>query len=353
MTQSNLLIDSHGRVLRDLRVSITDRCNFRCLYCLPETEAAANFYRERATPPSAHGESIARQWTPRSRVLTFEEIGRVVRVAVELGIEKVRLTGGEPLLRQQIEKLVERLAAIAGITDLAMTSNGFLFSQKAKALRDAGLRRISFSLDSLDRDNFKKITGRDGLEEVLTSISLAQELGLNPVKVNAVVIRSINDHEVEALAEFGHSGGFSMRFIEFMPLDSARAWQKELVVPGREILARLQARFHLQPVVSDNASETARRWTFPDGRGEIGIIAPVSEPFCGHCNRLRLTADGQIRTCLFSVTEHDLRSRLRGGASDDELRDFLKDVVWHKEARHHIGEPEFVAPSRSMSCIGG
>jgi len=379
MTQSGLLIDSHGRVLRDLRVSITDRCNFRCLYCLPETEAAANFYRERWAPESAHKNLIARQWTPRSNLLSFEEIERVVRVAVGLGIQKVRLTGGEPLLRQQIEKLVERLATIPGISDLALTTNGFLFGQKGKALRDAGLRRISFSLDSLDRDNFKKITGRDGLEEVLASIAQAQELGLHPVKVNAVVIRSINDHEVEALAEFGLKRGLSMRFIEFMPLDSARAWQKELVVPGREILQRLQARFQLQPVVSANRSETAQRWVFADQNGqkeslpkghgstpqparaaksdapcgEIGIIAPVSEPFCGHCNRLRLTADGNIRTCLFSVTEHDLRSRLRSGATDDDLGRFLQEVVWQKEARHHIGEPEFIAPARSMSCIGG
>jgi len=378
MTQPDLLIDSHGRILRDLRVSITDRCNFRCLYCLPETEAAANFYRERWAPEGrAHTDLIARQWTPRSNLLSFEEIERVVRIAVGLGIQKVRLTGGEPLLRQQVEKLVERLAAIPGITDLALTTNGFLFGQKGKALRDAGLRRISFSLDSLDRDNFKKITGRDGLQEVLSGIAQAQELGLHPVKVNAVVIRSINDHEVEALAEFGLKRGLSMRFIEFMPLDSARAWQKELVVPGREILQRLQARFHLQAVVSANRSETAKRWTFADEggvspsplngeragvrgetvrlipRAEIGIIAPVSEPFCGHCNRLRLTADGNIRTCLFSVVEHDLRSRLRGGATDDDLRQFLQEVVWQKEARHHIGEPEFVAPSRSMSCIGG
>jgi len=378
MTQPDLLIDSHGRILRDLRVSITDRCNFRCLYCLPETEAAANFYRERWAPEGrTHTDLIARQWTPRSNLLSFEEIERVVRIAVGLGIQKVRLTGGEPLLRQQVEKLVERLAAIPGISDLALTTNGFLFGQKGKALRDAGLRRISFSLDSLDRDNFKKITGRDGLQEVLTGIAQAQELGLHPVKVNAVVIRSINDHEVEALAEFGLNHGLSMRFIEFMPLDSARAWQKELVVPGREILQRLQARFHLQAVVSANRSETAKRWTFADEggvspsplngeragvrgetvrlipRAEIGIIAPVSEPFCGHCNRLRLTADGNIRTCLFSVVEHDLRSRLRGGATDDDLRQFLQEVVWQKEARHHIGEPEFVAPSRSMSCIGG
>ena len=235
MTRAALLVDSHGRVLRDLRVSLTDRCNFRCLYCLPETEAAQNFYRGRwANLPAST--PIAHQWQPRSSLLTFEEIERAVRVAVDMGIQKIRLTGGEPLLRQQLEKLVERLARIDGIHDLAMTTNGFLFLQKGKALRDAGLRRISFSLDSLDRANFQKITGRDGLEEVLASIQLAQELGLHPVKVNAVAIRGINDHEIEALAEFGRSHDLSLRFIEFMPLDSARAWLKELVVPGREIL---------------------------------------------------------------------------------------------------------------------
>jgi cyclic pyranopterin phosphate synthase len=187
----------------------------------------------------------------------------------------------------------------------------------------------------------------------LASISLAQELGLHPVKVNAVIIRGLNDHEIEALAGFARERSLTMRFIEFMPLDSARAWLKELVVPGREVLARLQTRFDLRPAPSDNPSSTARRWTFPDGRGELGIIAPVSEPFCGHCNRIRLTADGKIRTCLFSVTEHDLRSRLRGSASDDEIAGWLKSVVWQKEARHHIGEPDFVPPPRSMNCIGG
>ena len=353
MTPSDLLIDSHGRVLRDLRVSITDRCNFRCLYCLPETEAAANFYQHRWAHAAGQNEAIARQWTPRSLLLSFEEIERVVRLAVDLGIRKIRLTGGEPLLRQQTEKLVAQLSSIPGVDDLAMTTNGSLFGRKATALRDAGLKRISFSLDSLDAGNFKKMTGRDGLEEVLASIDQARRLGFQPIKVNAVVIRRINDHEIEALAEFGRSRGLIMRFIEFMPLDSARAWQRELVVTGREILARLQARFELQPVHSPNASETARRWTFAGQAGELGIIAPVSEPFCGHCNRLRLTADGNLRTCLFSVAEHDLRSRLRGGATDTELRGFLKAVVMQKEARHHIGEADFVAPSRSMSCIGG
>ena len=352
MTQTGGLIDSHGRVLRDLRVSLTDRCNFRCLYCLPETEAAQNFYRGHWAhmPNSA---PIVQQWVPKTHLLSFEEIERVVRLAIASGIQKIRLTGGEPLLRQGLELLVKRIASIPGVHDLAMTTNGFLFPQKASALRSAGLHRISFSLDSLHRDNFKKITGRDGLGEVLQSIALAQELGFQPVKVNAVIIRGLNDHEIEALAEFARARALSLRFIEFMPLDSARAWLKEMVVPGVEILSRLQARFPLRQLPVENASATARRWGFADAPGEIGIIAPVSEPFCGHCNRLRLTADGKIRTCLFSVTEHDLRSLLRGGATDEALTEWLQGVVWQKEARHHIGEPEFIAPPRSMSCIGG
>jgi cyclic pyranopterin phosphate synthase len=352
MRQENLLVDSYGRILRDLRVSITDRCNFRCLYCLPETEAAHNFYRGRwANLPNST--PIVQQWVPRTKILSFEEIERGVRIAVDLGIQKIRLTGGEPLLRSDVELLVARIAKIPGIEDLAMTTNGFLFPQKARKLREAGLRRISFSLDSLDAANFKKITGRDGLEEVLTSVKLAQELGFNPVKVNAVVIRDINDHEIISLAEFAREHNLSFRFIEFMPLDSARAWLKEMVVSGREILERLQKRFTLKPVRSNNPAETAMRWAFEDGRGEIGIIAPVSEPFCGHCNRIRMTADGKIRTCLFSVTEHDLRTMLRDGRSDEEIAQWLKGVVWQKEERHHIGEADFVPASRSMSCIGG
>ncbi|MCW5553971.1 MAG: GTP 3',8-cyclase MoaA [Verrucomicrobiae bacterium] len=352
MTGAGSLVDSHGRILRDLRVSLTDRCNFRCLYCLPETEAAQNFYRGHwAHLPNPT--PIVQQWVPRGNLLSFEEVERVVRLAVSLGLEKIRLTGGEPLLRHDVEQLVARIAQTPGLADLAMTTNGFLFPSKARSLREAGLRRVSFSLDSLDRDNFRKITGRDGLAEVLQSIRLAQELGFHPVKVNAVIIREINDHEIESLAEFARTHDLSLRFIEFMPLDSARAWQKEMVVSGTEVLARLQARFALHPVAPDNPSATAKRWRLPDGRGEIGIIAPVSEPFCGHCNRIRLTADGKIRTCLFSVTEHDLRPHLRGGASDEAITEWLRAVVWQKEARHHIGEPDFVSPPRSMSCIGG
>jgi cyclic pyranopterin phosphate synthase len=355
MTRPGQLVDSHGRVMRDLRVSVTDRCNFRCLYCLPETEEAAEFYRVRfdslknPSPPTP----ITREWKPRSQILTFEEIERVVRIAVQAGITKVRLTGGEPLLRQGLETLVLRLSRIPGIDDLAITTNGFLFPQKADALRRAGLQRVSFSLDSLDPANFKKITGRDGLRSVLASIDLAQERGLRPVKVNAVVIRDLNDHEIEDLAGFARQKNLSFRFIEFMPLDSGRAWQKDLVVPGSEILRRLKARFELRPVQSSNPSETAKRWSFADGSGEIGIIAPVSEPFCGHCNRIRLTADGKIRTCLFSLAEHDLKPLLRGGATDDAIAERLGRIVGQKEERHHIGEPEFVQPERTMSCIGG
>jgi cyclic pyranopterin phosphate synthase len=352
MSRPGSLVDSHGRVLRDLRVSLTDRCNFRCLYCLPETEAAQNFYRGHwAHLPDS--KPIVQEWVPRSDLLTFEEIERLIRISVGLGIQKIRLTGGEPLLRQDLEKLVARIAAIPGLTDLAMTTNGFLFPQKARALREAGLHRLSFSLDSLDRENFKKITGRDGLSLVLESIALAQELGFDPVKVNAVVIRGLNDHEIEALAQFGRERGLAMRFIEFMPLDSARAWLKELVVPGRELLERLRSRFDLRPVGDTNVSSTSKRWSFSDSPGEVGIIAPVSEPFCGHCNRIRMTADGKLRTCLFSVQEHDLRSRLRAGATDAEIEDWLGAVVLQKEARHHIGERDFVPASRSMSCIGG
>jgi cyclic pyranopterin phosphate synthase len=352
MIRGNLLVDAHGRILRDLRVSITDRCNFHCLYCLPETEAAHNFYRGRwANLPES--KPISRVWQPKANLLTFEEIERVVRIAAGLGIQKVRLTGGEPLLRRDVPELVERIAKIPEITDLALTTNGFHFPEMGRALKQAGLRRVSFSLDSMNRANFQKITGRDGLDAVLASIRLAQELAMHPVKVNAVIIRGINDHEIEALADFAREQNVALRFIEFMPLDSARAWLRELVMPGREILERLKRHGELKPAPMMNPSETATRWRFADGRGEIGLISPVSEPFCGHCNRIRLTADGKIRTCLFSVVEPDLRARLRGGADDAAIAEFLKSVAWEKEERHHIGEADFVAPERSMSCIGG
>ena len=352
------LRDDHGRVMRDLRVSITDRCNFRCVYCLPETEEAANFYRTRfdavRNPKPASTLPLAYPWKPRNELLRYEEIERFVRVAVGLGIEKVRLTGGEPLLRRDVPRLVGALSSIPGIKDLALTTNGFLLGQHAAALRDAGLHRVSISLDSLDRDRFRLLTGRDGLHETLSAIDKAQELGFQPVKVNAVIIGGLNDHEIESLARFARDRGLVLRFIEFMPLDSKRAWQRELVVSGRAILERLEKRFDLVPVdASLNPSETARRWRFADGPGEIGIIAPVTEPFCGHCNRLRLTADGQVRTCLFSLVEHDIRPLLRAGAPDEGLAERLVGIVRGKEAGHRIGRSDFVQPQRTMSCIGG
>jgi cyclic pyranopterin phosphate synthase len=349
----DILVDSHGRILRDMRISVTDRCNFRCLYCLPETEEAANFYQSRFGKTLDSTAKIVRHWQPDNSILSFEEIARIVTISASLGIEKIRLTGGEPLLRRDIEKLVEKLASIPEIRDLALTTNGFLFPVKGRALRDAGLKRISFSIDSLEPENFKKITGRDGLAAVLESIDLAISLGLHPVKINAVMIRGINDHEIESLAEFAVKKNLSLRFIEFMPLDSGRAWHKELVVPGREILARLRKRFPLEPLPARHTSETATRWSLPGASAEIGIIAPVTEPFCGHCDRIRVTADGKIRTCLFSVVEHDLQSLLRAGASDEAIADFLKTTAWKKELRHHIGESDFVQPQRTMSRIGG
>jgi cyclic pyranopterin phosphate synthase len=354
VSRSDLLTDSLGRVIRDLRVSLTDRCNFRCLYCSPPRARAAALSRAgfvfRQEAPAWPPPPV---WPPRAAILTFAELERVIRLAVGLGIRKVRLTGGEPLLRQGVEGLVARLARIPGLADLAMTSNGSVFPQKGRALRAAGLRRISLSLDSLAPANFKRITGRDGLREVLASIALARQLGLEPVKLNAVIVRGLNDHQVEPLADFAQANGLNLRFIEFMPLDASRAWTRELVVPGREILARLQERFRLVAVKSANPAETARRWAFADGPGELGIIAPVTEPFCAHCNRLRLTVDGKVRTCLFSQQEHDLKPLLRRGASDEELRARLRAIVLMKEAGHRLGQPRCGQPRRPMSCIGG
>lgn len=349
------LVDSFDRVMGDLRISLTDRCNFRCLYCLPETEAAANFYQQRFAPAGRtfSTEPIHRQWQPRSALLTYEEIGRVVQIMAGLGIRKIRLTGGEPLLRRDVEVVVSRIASIPGIEDIALTTNGFNFHEKAEALRAAGLRRVSFSLDSLDRQNFERITGQDCLDTVVANIRLARSMGFEPVKVNAVVIRDINDHELTALAEFARTEGVVLRFIEFMPLDSGRAWLKELVVTGDEIRERLGKEMDLLPMPGLHPAETSRRWRIAGSDAEIGIIAPVSEPFCGNCNRLRLTADGRIRTCLFSLHEPDLKSLLRDGSTDERIVAWLRAVVWQKEERHHIGETDFEQPARTMSCIGG
>ncbi len=329
------LRDSYGRPIRDLRVSLTDRCNFRCFYCLPHGE-----------PPIA----------PKEQMLSYEEIEYVSEIFVELGIEKIRLTGGEPMMRQDIEVIIGKLAKLksSGLTDLALTTNGYYLPGRAQGLKDAGLDRITISLDSLKRDVFKQMTGVDVLDRVLHGLAATKAAGLQPIKINAVIVRGHNEDEVADFAAFARQHDVKMRFIEFMPLDSGHEWSRDHVVSGREVRERIEARFPLEPVKIARGSETASRFRFADGApGEIGIIAPVTEAFCGACSRIRLTADGQIRTCLFSTVEHSLRDVVRGGASRSEIIDFIMGVVLKKEPRHLINEPNFVPPARSMSFIGG
>lgn len=329
-----MLVDAHNRTIRDLRISLTDRCNFRCFYCLPNGE-----------PPLARKDTI----------LTFEEIVRAARIFVSRGIEKIRLTGGEPMLRRDIVTLVEQLADLKpDLKDLALTTNGFDIPEKAAELKGAGLDRITLSLDSLDRERFIDITGVDGLASVLESIDAVKAAGFETVKVNAVIVRGRNDDELVDFARFARDQGVSFRFIEFMPLDSGHEWSREMVVSGREMHDKINAVYPLELKQASRGSETAWKYEFADGApGEIGIIAPVTEMFCGACSRIRLTADGQIRTCLFSTTEHNLRDLLRSGATDDEIAQFIGQVTLQKEARHHINDADFVPASRTMSFIGG
>jgi len=329
------LKDSYGRAIRDLRVSLTDRCNFRCFYCLPHGE-----------PPIA----------PKEQMLSYEEIEYVCDIFVELGIEKLRLTGGEPMMRRDIETIIEKLSTLKakGLLDLALTTNGYFLPDRAAGLKEAGLDRITISLDSLKRDTFKQMTGVDVLDRVLAGIEAAKQAGLQPIKINAVIVRGHNEDEVADFAAFAREHDVKMRFIEFMPLDSGHDWSRDDVVSGREILERISERYPLTPLNLARGSETSTRYRFADGApGEIGIIAPVTEAFCGACSRIRLTADGQIRTCLFSTVEHSLRDVIRGGATRSEIIEYIEGVVMKKEPRHYINDPTFVAPSRSMSFIGG
>ena len=329
-----VLRDAHNRIIRDLRVSLTDRCNFRCFYCLPNGE-----------PPLARKETI----------LTFEEIVRAVGIFVSLGVEKVRLTGGEPLIRRDLPALVEKLAKLKpGMKDLALTTNGFDLPRHAAALKRAGLDRVTISLDSLRRDRFHEITGVDALEKVLAAIDSAKLQGFEPVKINAVVVRGRNDDELADFAKFARETGVSFRLIEFMPLDSGHGWSRDMVVSGREVREKIEQVYPLRLKERTRGSGTAWKYAFADGSpGEIGIIAPVTEMFCGQCSRIRLTADGQIRTCLFSNVEHNLRDTLRSGAGREEVVQFLESTIKTKEARHHINDTDFIQPSRTMSFIGG
>jgi cyclic pyranopterin phosphate synthase len=332
--KAGVLRDSYHRPIRDLRVSLTDRCNFRCFYCLPHGE-----------PPIA----------PKEKMLSYEEIEYVCEIFVSLGIEKIRLTGGEPMLRRDIETIIRKLTKFKpSLHDLALTTNGYFLPERAQSLKDAGLDRVTISLDSLKRNVFKQMTGVDVLDKVLAGIAAAKQAGLDPIKINAVIVRGHNEDEVADFAAFAREHDVKMRFIEFMPLDSGHEWSRADVVSGKEIRARIEAMFPLEPVDVARGSETSSRYRFADGApGEIGIIAPVTEPFCGACSRIRLTADGQIRTCLFSTVEHSLRDVVRSGASRAEIVEYIESVILKKEPRHFINDPGFVTPSRTMSFIGG
>ncbi len=324
------LIDGHGRRIGDLRVSVTDRCNFRCQYCMP-------------------AEGLP--WLERDDVLHFEEIERLVGLLAAMGVSDVRLTGGEPLVRRDFPTLVGMLAPL--VEDLSITTNGYLLERDAEALVRAGATRFNVSIDSLQRDRFFEMTRRDALPRVLRGLEvLAGFPEAHPIKVNAVAMRGFTEDEVLPFAQFAREHPYEVRFIEFMPLDADHAWTPDSVLSGAEIRAIIEQRWTLEPVEREPHA-TARVYRFADGLGSIGFINPVSEPFCGDCNRIRLTADGRLRTCLFSLNETDLRGPLRAGADDFELEQIIRDAVWRKELKHHVNEPGFVQPARTMSAIGG
>lgn len=328
-----MLTDKYGRAITDLRVSVTDRCNYKCVYC-----RTGNLGAQFPDLPMA-------------------DYLRMARVFVSLGIEKIRITGGEPLLRNGVVGFVRELAQLRTTTgeklDLAITTNGHLLGDMAQPLADAGLRRVTISVDAMEPEKFSRITRvRGSYEAVMAGVRAAKAAGLSPIKVNCVLLRGFNDDQIVAFGKFAREEGVVVRFIEFMPLEEDRVWSPEIVVTLKEILAKMNAYMPLREI-ERAPSETARRFVFEDGVGEIGIIAPVSEPFCGHCSRVRITSDGKIRTCLFSVLEHDLCGLMRGGASDGQLREYIVSVVNQKEERHHIGEPDFMPASRTMVHIGG
>lgn len=328
------LVDSYGRRIKSMRISITDKCNFRCTYCMP-------------------AEGLP--WLKKSEILSYEEIERVARVAVGIGIEQIRLTGGEPLVRRDVPELVRMLSQIEGLHSLSMTTNGILLKQQAKALAEAGLTRINVSLDSLLREKFAQLTRRDQLDRVLEGLEeLEKHPSIHPIKVNAVAIREFSEEEVLDFARLARRKAYVIRWIEFMPLDADQIWRKEDILAGAEIKAIIEATYGpLVQITTGDASETARRYTFSDGIGEVGFINPVSEPFCASCDRIRITADGQLRTCLFATEETDLRAVIRSTDDDTVLAETLRNAVWRKELKHYIGDKSFKRASRSMSRIGG
>ncbi|MEO6888770.1 MAG: GTP 3',8-cyclase MoaA [Ktedonobacteraceae bacterium] len=328
------LVDSYGRRIKSMRISITDKCNFRCTYCMP-------------------AEGLP--WLKKAEILSYEEIERLARVAVSIGIEQIRLTGGEHLVRRDVPELIRMLRAIDGLHSLSLTTNGVLLKQLARPLAEAGLSRINVSLDSLVREKFAQLTRRDQLDRVLEGLEeLEKYPTIHPIKVNAVSMRGFSEDEVLDFARLARRKAYVIRWIEFMPLDADQIWRKEDILTGAELKAIIEAEYGpLVPITTGDASETARRYTFSDGIGEVGFINPVSEPFCASCDRIRLTADGQLRTCLFATEETDLRAVLRASDSDEELVGAIRQAVWHKELKHHIGDKRFKRANRSMSMIGG
>ena len=326
------LVDGHGRPIGDVRISVTDRCNFRCQYCMP-------------------AEGLP--WLNRESLLSYEEIARLVQLLGAMGVHDVRLTGGEPLVRKELWRLVEMLSGLEDVRDLSLTTNGYLLARQVDDLVGAGLKRLNVSLDSLAPDRFFQLTRRDSLAQVLEGLEAAEaHPELRPIKVNVVALKDFTEDEVVRFADFARRTPYVVRFIEFMPLDADHSWSADKVLPNEEI-RRLIHEVHPLEQVGRDRHGTARRWRFADGQGEIGFISPVSEPFCGDCNRIRLTAEGMLRTCLFSLNETDLREPMRAGASDAELEQIIRDAVWRKELKHHIGDEGFIQPARSMSRIGG
>lgn len=326
------LVDGHGRRIGDIRVSVTDRCNLRCVYCMPE---------------------LHQEWLPREGTLRFEEIHRLIGLLASMGVHDVRLTGGEPLMRRELPKLVSMLSSVPGVEDLSMTTNGLLLEQQIDALADAGLRRVNVSLDTLDPERYAHITRKHGLKRVLSCLDALIASGrLSPVKVNVVAMRDFTEQDVLGFAEYARTHPVAVRFIEFMPLDGDRAWKPTNVLTGEEVRALIEQQYVLEPI-NRETSATALRWRVSGGLGELGFINPVSNPFCSDCNRIRLTTDGKLRTCLFSIRETDLLTPMRGGASDDDLEQVIRDAVWRKELKHRIGDEGFVQPPRTMSQIGG
>ena len=324
-------MDTFDRVADDLRVSVTDRCNFRCSYCMP-------------------AEGLA--WLPKDEILTFEELTRLLSIFVELGVRSIKVTGGEPLVRADLPTLVRMFREVGPELDMSLTTNGVLLDTLAAPLAEAGIDRATVSCDSLLRHRFKEMTRRDGLAKVLSGLKAAEAAGLTPIKINVVVIGGTNDDEVVDFARWSRETGYEVRFIEYMPLDAQRAWERAKVVPAARILETIDATYPL--AATAHGAEPATSYTFADGeRGGIGVIAAVTEPFCDTCNRLRLTAEGQVRSCLFALEETDLRGPMRAGASDDELAALIRNDVWRKWSGHRIDHADFVQPARSMSMIGG